>query len=118
MGPKSRRRLVVLFAGVGVLYALVHLPAVRRLALSLALRRVEAASGLRARAESLDYQLAGLDFRVRGLVLEAPGREPLVEVEEARARLGTSTLWAHPDLRRVEATGVRLHLVKDASGAW
>jgi outer membrane protein assembly factor BamA/autotransporter translocation and assembly factor TamB len=118
MGPNARRRLVVLLAGVGVLYALLHLPAVRRQALALALRRVEASSGLRARAEGLDYQLASLDFRVRGLVLESPGREPLVEVKEARARLGVSTLWAHPDLRHVEAAGVRVHLVRDPSGGW
>src|SRR5262245_27941470 len=116
MGRKPLTPRVAVLAGLGALYALLHVPPVRRLALSLALRRVEGASGLRARADDLDYSLARLDFRVRGFVLEAPGRAPLVEVKDAHARLGVSTLWAHPDLRHLEATGVRLHLVRDPRG--
>ena len=55
---------------------------------------------------------------MRNLVLAAPGRDPLVQIREARANLGTSTLWGRTDLQRVDADGVQVHLVRDASGAW
>ncbi len=118
MRPKLLRLIAFLLVGTCVLLAALHLPAVRRAGLALALRRVEAASGLQARAERLDYNLLTLDFRVRDLVLAAPGREPLVHVKEARADLGASTIWGRIDVRRVEADGVRVHLARDASGAF
>jgi outer membrane protein assembly factor BamA/autotransporter translocation and assembly factor TamB len=118
MGSKALRLLLPILAGLGVLLAALHLPVVRRAGLGMALRRVEAASGLLARAERLDYNLLGLDFRVRGLVLAAPGRDPLIQIKEARVHLGASTIWGQIDVRRVEAEGVSMRLVRDASGAW
>ncbi len=118
MGRKALLRLLGLLLGLGVLVASLHLPPVRQRVLDLALRQAEAASGFEARAERLDYDLLKLDFRVQGLRLGVPGREPLLRVREARVDLAVSSLVGRPDVRDVQATGLRLSLVRDASGSW
>ncbi len=119
MRRKSLLRLLVLFLGLGVVAAVfLHLPPVRQRALGLALRQIETASGLEARAERLDYDLLKLEFRVHGLLLGVPGREPLLRVREGGVRLAASSLRGRLDLREVNATGLVLSLVHDAHGAW
>ena len=118
MRRKTLLRLAVLFLGVGVLVAVLHLSPVRQRALGLALRQIEAASGLEARAERLDYDLLNLDFRVQGLQLGVPGREPVVRAREGRIRLAARSLLGSSDIREVQATGLVLNLVRDASGMW
>ncbi len=93
------RRFVFVFAGAAVLLALVHLPAVQRLAGRTLARLLSRTTDVQVTFERFDYRLWAGEAAVQGLSVRRPG--VTVACPRAVVRLGASGM-------RVELTDARL----------
>ena len=122
---RSRWKIVAISAGalaavLVVGYAALHLPPVRRVALRLALSRLER-SGIVARADSLDYNLATFSFHLSNLTLATSSTaEPFFTAKDVRVRLTSGILFGHLALKDVALDEPRVALIRtqDGAGNW
>ena len=109
-----------ILAALALGYAALHSPAARRLALGLVLRRLER-SGIVARADDLDYNLATLRFHLSNLTLATPsatstGGEPFFTARDVRVRLAPATLIGRIVLKDVAIDEPRVALIATSDG--
>src|SRR3954462_15312373 len=120
---RSRWKMVAGAAGalavlLALAFAALHLPAVRRVALRLALGRLER-TGIVARADNLDYNLATLSFHLSNLTLATPSStsEPFFSAKDVRVRLTRGALVGRLALNDVIIDEPRIVLARAPSGA-
>ena len=100
------------------LAAAIHAPPVRRYALRRAVATLEERYDLRLRADALHYNLLALRVTLTGLRVAARGADetPFFIAERVTARLPASAVLGPFAIERIDVTGGRLHVVRDASG--
>ena len=98
-------------------YTALHLPPARRLALRLALGRLER-SGIVARADTLDYNLAAFRFHLSGLTLatSATPSDPFFTAKDVQVKLTTGILSGRIVLKDVVLDEPRVALTRTQSG--
>ncbi len=106
-----------LVAAIALGYGALHLPPVRRLALRLALGRLER-SGIVARADGLDYNLATLRFHLTNLTLATPAStaEPFFAAKDVRVRVTPGILFGRIVLKDVALDEPRVVMTRTGSG--
>ena len=95
-----------------------HLPPIRARVLTYALTGLER-NGILGKAESLDYNLATLDVRVRGLSLATPERpdQPFLATDLVRINLRWSTIWGARVIDAIAVDRLRLNMRRGEDGS-